>query len=117
MPLHCYMSMQDVIKLIQNFKHLINHQLPSAYTQPVRFNHCFNRIILDWLYKDCWYNHLDKDKTALSQLDEHQLHAAIKRMHEWLHDKQTLVDDNNASLQYRHEYKNANHTSSALFLN
>lgn len=35
------------------YKRLINVDLPAKYTTPVRFNHCFNRIILDWLFTDC----------------------------------------------------------------
>ena len=96
--------MEEVIKLIKDFKHLVNQQLPSTYTEPVRFNHCFNRIILDWLYKDCWYNHLNKNKTALNQLDEEQLELSVQRMKTWLNNQQMLIKDNMASLQYRKNY-------------
>ncbi len=97
--------MDSNAKPIEQFKHLINHVLPSTYIKPVRFNHCFNRIILDWLYKDCWYNHLDKNNTAISQLNDQQLNKAILRMKDWLKDQQLLIDDNNASLIYRKKSK------------
>ena len=87
--------------LITIFKRLINHDLPAKYTTPVRFNHCFNRVILDWLFNDCWYNHLSKKKTAISQLNAQQLQAAIERMQEWLQNHELLVEDNITSLQYR----------------
>lgn len=92
-------------ELRKEFKHLINIELPGKYNEPVRYNHCFNRIILDWLFNDCWYDHLVKNKTAISQLTERQLKSAIKRMKLWLQDKQILVDDNDASLLYRKNKK------------
>ena len=101
---------------IKEFRQLINQQLPSVYTQPVRFNHCFNRIILDWIFKDCWYHHLNKNKTALSQLYDEQLKIAIERMKAWLQNQELLIDDHNASLKYRQPHKISN-ASSALFLN
>lgn len=87
--------------LIAAFKKLINIELPAKYTFPVRFNHCFNRIILDWLFSGCWYEHLDRKKTAISQLNETQLQLAIQRMNAWLKDQKLLIADNNASLSYR----------------
>ncbi len=83
------------------FKELINIRLPAKYVYPVRYNHCFNRIILDWLFSDCWYNHLDRNKTAISQLSDTQLEAAIVRMNQWLNDPQILITDNKISLAYR----------------
>ena len=88
-------------ELRNTFKTLINQVLPATYQTPVRFNHCFNRIILDWLFQDVWYNHLDRKKTAISQLSEDQLHQAIDRMNDWLSNHNTLVKDNVNSLHYR----------------
>lgn len=83
------------------FKILINDKLPSAYQSPVRSNHCFNRIILDWLFQDVWYAHLLKNRTAISQLSDEQLHRAIVRMNEWLFHHDVLIKDNFDSLRYR----------------
>lgn len=88
-------------KLRATYKELLNHQLPEKYTYPVRYNHCFNRIVLDWLFSDCWYHHLDKKKTAISQLNAHQLQSAINRMNQWLSNQQILIEDNQRSLRYR----------------
>lgn len=88
-------------QLIQNFKQLVNETLPLTYKHPVKYNHCFNRIILDWLFKDCWYNHLSRKQTAISQLNKTQLQLAINRMNEWLTDKNLLIADNNFSLACR----------------
>ncbi len=104
--------MNEKLTIIKEFKQLINHDLPTTYTKPVCFNHCFNRVILDWLFKDCWYNHLDKNKTALSQLSEQQLSTAITRMKEWLKNQQLLIEDNNASLAYRKKLRHNTQYSS-----
>lgn len=83
------------------YRRLINHTLPKRFTHPVQYNHCFARIILDWLFQDCWYHHLQRNKPAVHQLSEQQLHTAIERMQAWLHDQQLLIADNKASLHYR----------------
>lgn len=88
-------------KLIATYKTLINETLPQAYQSPVRYNHCFNRIILDWLFGDCWYNHLNRNKTAVSQLSETQLQQAIQRMNAWIESYDLLVVDNQNSLTWR----------------
>ena len=66
--------------LKDKYTHLINHQLPALARQapmPVRFNHCFARIVLDNLFEDCWYNHLSRKQPAYKQLNETQLIEAI----------------------------------------
>ena len=99
--------------LITQYKDLINVILPSKYQSPVKYNHCFNRIILDWLFKDCWYHHLEKSKTAISQLNNEQFRSAIARMKEWLSNYNLLVNDNLNSLQYRKNF-NSKKTITAL---
>lgn len=88
-------------ELMATYKQLLNVTLPATYTFPVRFNHCFNRIVLDWLFQDCWYNHLSRRQTAISQLSEEQLQQVIGRMQLWLQDQQVLIADNQASLFHR----------------
>lgn len=91
--------------LITTYKRLINIELPAKYQSPVHFNHCFNRIILDWLFNDCWYNHLSRKQTAISQLTREQLQSAIARMNEWLQNHELLYADNNRSLNFRKKIK------------
>jgi preprotein translocase subunit Sec63 len=86
---------------INRYKQLLNEVLPATFTQPVRNNHCFNRIVLDWLFADVWYNHLDRSKTAISQLSNEQLLKMINRMEQWLQQPQLLFEDNLQSLIYR----------------
>ena len=89
--------------LIERYKKLLNEVLPSSFTYPVRHNHCFNRIVLDWLFDDVWYNHLDRSKTAISQLNNIQLQKTIDRMEQWLQQPEVLLEDNAKSLAYRNK--------------
>ncbi|RYY06672.1 MAG: hypothetical protein EOP43_05625 [Sphingobacteriaceae bacterium] len=93
--------MKDNIPLINQYKHLLNEVLPASFTKPVRHNHCFNRIVLDWLFQDVWYQHLDRSKTAISQLDQIQLQRMIERMEQWLQNPDLLFEDNRKSLTWR----------------
>ena len=87
--------------LINRYKQLLNKVLPATFTRPVRYNHCFNRIVLDWLFQDVWYHHLNQSKTAISQLTEEQLQKMILRMEMWLQQPGILVQDNTNSLAWR----------------
>ncbi|RYY05581.1 MAG: hypothetical protein EOP43_08235 [Sphingobacteriaceae bacterium] len=95
--------MKDNVSLISRYKQLLNEVLPATFIKPVRFNHCFNRIILDWLFQDAWYNHLNNSKTAISQLDPIQLQKMIERMEQWLQNPDLLFEDNRKSLTWRKE--------------
>ncbi len=43
----------------------------------VKEDHCFMRIVLDHLFADCWYNHLDRRLRAYKQLNDTQLAQAV----------------------------------------
>jgi hypothetical protein len=46
---------------VARFKDLTERELPArAATErwPIRFDHCFKRICLDWAFGDVWYRHL-----------------------------------------------------------
>jgi hypothetical protein len=100
--------MNDQSILIDRYKQLLNKVLPASFTQPVRHNHCFNRIVLDWLFGDVWYNHLDKSKTAISQLTDEQLQNLIGRMEQWVQQPDVLFEDNAQSLTWRKKLKHRN---------
>ena len=93
--------MKDNISLSSRYKQLLNEILPASFTKPVRYNHCFNRIILDWLFQDAWYRHLNSSKTAISQLDTIQLQQMVERMEQWLQNPDLLFEDNQRSLTWR----------------
>lgn len=59
---------------------LTNQVLPELARQrqfPVKYNHCFQRIVLDNLFGCCWYEVLRGKDPAYEQLTEAQLERAI----------------------------------------
>lgn len=73
--------MTDLHPLRSRYLELTNSTLPQLAKQrgfPVSDNHCFQRIILDNLLGQCWYEVLDRGKVpAYKQLSEEQLQQAI----------------------------------------
>jgi hypothetical protein len=71
----------DITALRDRYLELTNRTLPELAKQrsfPVRYNHCFQRIILDNLFGRCWYEVLDrKQGPAYKQLTVAQLQQAI----------------------------------------
>lgn len=92
--------MNNIDELRAEYRELINDILPREIQQPVRFNHCFARIVLDWLFQDVWYEHIEK-RPAYKTLTSEQLTRVIERMNEWRTNRELLIVDNQASLQYR----------------
>ena len=68
-------------QLRAKYLQLVNRELPAQAKQrqfPVRFNHCFARIILDNLFQRCWYEAIDRQQgAAYKQLSVEQLYQAI----------------------------------------
>ena len=83
---------------------LINEQLPHKAKQvsmPVRFNHCFARIVLDNLFEGCWYEYLSRKLPAYEQLNEEQLVRAIAIAEQMLNNPQFVSQLNHNSLRWR----------------
>ena len=98
-------------KLHEEYLHLTNEVLPSLAKQrkfPVRFNHCFQRIILDNLFGCCWYDVLDKNKgAAYKQLNKNQLEAAISLAKQIISQPDEYIQElNYNSLLWRGKLKN-----------
>lgn len=78
--------MDHLTQLRNQYLELTNQVLPRLATTrdfPVRYNHCFQRIILDNLLGRCWYEVLErKQKPAYQQLTEAQLEQAIALAHQ-----------------------------------
>ncbi len=48
---------------ITEWKHLTEHVLPALAQEhhwPLRLDHCFKRVTLDYAFRDVWYRHLQK---------------------------------------------------------
>ena len=72
--------MERLTQLRNRYLDLTNRVLPDLAQQrrfPVRFNHCFQRIVLDNLFNGCWYDMLNRRESAYRQLTEQQLEGAI----------------------------------------
>ncbi|MBE9060884.1 hypothetical protein [cf. Phormidesmis sp. LEGE 11477] len=97
--------MNDAIDSLRaQYLSLINEQLPEKAKQvsmPVRFNHCFARIILDNLFEACWYEYLSRQLPAYKQLNEEQLAQAIAIAEEMLSNPESVRQLNRNSLHWR----------------
>lgn len=73
--------MDRMTQLRHQYLELTNQVLPTLAASrhfPVRYNHCFQRIILDNLFGRCWYDVLERGREpAYQQLTEVQLKQAI----------------------------------------
>ncbi|MGF1498256.1 MAG: hypothetical protein ACFB8W_15750 [Elainellaceae cyanobacterium] len=90
------------MSLTEQYLDLVNHQLPEAARgggYPVRFNHCFARIILDNICGCEWYRVIEKP--AYKHMTDEQLEQAIALGREFLADPQACAAANQVSLQYR----------------
>ncbi|MEM8968374.1 MAG: hypothetical protein AAGE93_18285 [Bacteroidota bacterium] len=103
-------------ELHQEYLRLTNKVLPQMASEqclPIRFNHCFQRVILDTLFQDCWYNHLDRNSKlpAYRQLSEDQLKQAIAIAQSMIDSSQTGNQLNWQSLVYREKSNHSKITS------
>ena len=67
-------------------------------------DHCFMRVVLDHVFADCWYNHLDRKLRAYKQLNDSQLSLAVsiaERMSQA--DPETIAAMNLKSLEWRNK--------------
>jgi hypothetical protein len=95
--------MQGRVALEARWLALIGETLPGlagARQWPVRFNHCFARIILDQVCGGCWYDHVP-GRPAYRHLDEPQLRAAVALAEKVAGGACDLVALNAASLAWR----------------
>ena len=100
--------MKDTEQLRTQYLELVNQKLPELAKQrqfPVRFNHCFARIILDNLFGCCWYEALDrKQGAAYKQLSAEQLQQAISIAEAIADRPDTYIEElNQNSLRWRHK--------------
>ena len=96
----------SIEQLRAKYLELVNQKLPTLAKQrqfPVKFNHCFARIILDNLFACCWYEAIDrKQGAAYKQLSEKQLREAIKIAEEIINSPDSYIQQLNLnSLRWR----------------
>ena len=96
----------EVEALRSQYSELIDRKLPQEAKKrdfPVRFNHCFARIILDNLFQCCWYEAIDRKKgAAYKQLSEDKLEKAIALAEEIINRPDAYIRElNQNSLRWR----------------
>ncbi|MEM9418414.1 MAG: hypothetical protein AAGA25_05065 [Planctomycetota bacterium] len=68
----------------------------------IKEDHCFMRIVLDHVFADCWYNHIDKRLRAYKQLNDTQLAQAVAIAEQMAKADSATIDVMNAqSLEWR----------------
>lgn len=95
----------DLSKLRRRYRRLTTEALPRAATErddwPVDRDHCFARIVLDDVFGDVWYDHVD-GRPAYEHLSPAELRAAVETAERLLDEGKPLVDElNRASLRRR----------------
>lgn len=88
--------------------YLANEAFPAAARgggYPIRFNHCFLRVVYDNLFGARWNTVLPPGKPAIHQLTEEQLEQAIEIGEEVIADADVCRRLNEQSLRYRGKLK------------
>ena len=70
----------DRASLERRYRELVRTLLPAAAREQrwsLRNDHCFGRVLLDVAVGACWYDVLDRRRTAFVQLDDAQLARAV----------------------------------------
>lgn len=95
------------VELKNRLRTLANETFPAAARSgnyPVRFNHCFLRIVYDNLLGDQWQNVLGKGP-AIHQLSQEQLDQAVQLGRRIIEDPKLCEELNLRSLEFRGKLK------------
>lgn len=96
---------EDISELREEYDRKVNEQLPeraqSSDGWPIHLDHCFGRVVLDNLFEDEWYDHVD-GRPAYENLSPEELRKAIAIADQMLKEGQPVVTElNGNSLQWR----------------
>ena len=96
--------LEDPGPIREQYLELTGERLPAQAdpTWPVSEDHCFQRIVLDALFEDVWYDHV-AGRPAVEQLTADQLREAVAIAESMLDDPERVRELNRASLGYRGE--------------
>ncbi len=93
----------QTVELRQRFKALTERELPALAKLrhwPLRLDHCFKRVCLDWACDDCWYTHIRRP--AERHLEGETLRRAVRCAEDLLAGDLALLQKRNAqSLGWR----------------
>ncbi len=91
-------------ELYMDFTSRILPQLAREGKWTITEDHCFQRVVLDNVFEDMWYRHLDKnsEKPAYKQLSKKELISAVRISREMERKGKSYVERlNRKSLEYR----------------
>lgn len=92
-------------ELLARYRALVGTELPAAARAGrwvLTEDHCFGRVLLDHAVGGCWYDHLDRRRTAFVQLDDDRLAGAVALGERLLQEGDPLLRALDAqSLQWR----------------
>jgi hypothetical protein len=94
--------LKDTGALRERYLRLTEDELPARATEawPVQVDHCFQRIFLDILYGDVWYEHV-KGRSAVRQLTADELPRATAIAESMRSDPARVRELNDRTLGYR----------------
>jgi len=91
--------------LVTRYGALVREELPAAARRGrwvLRDDHCFGRVLLDDAVGGCWYDVLDRRRTAFLQLSDVQLAQAVALGERLLVEGDPLLTEvNDRSLRWR----------------
>lgn len=98
----------DIDALRAEYDRLVNSALPAAATcagdWPIQHDHCFARVVLDGVFEDVWYDHVD-GRPAVRHLSVTDLRRAVAIADRLLHEGCPAVTAlNERSLRWRGEF-------------
>ncbi len=97
----------DISELREEYDRKVNEELPAVARRsdgwPIRLDHCFGRVVLDTLFEDEWYDHVD-GRPAVESLSREELRAAVDVADRMLEGGRPVVEElNRNSLRWRDE--------------
>ena len=97
----------DLGDLREAYLRRVTEDLPararSSDDWPIHLDHCFGRVVLDNLFEDEWYDHVD-GRPAVENLSPDELRAAVETADRMLEEgRSTVAELNRNSLHWRGE--------------
>jgi len=94
-------------RLRSKYRRKVNEELPKRAREegdwPIHLDHCFGRVVLDNVFGDKWYSHVD-GRPAYEHLSGPELRRAIEVADRMLEDGKPAVEElNQRSLRWRGE--------------
>jgi len=99
------LSGDDFSQLRAEYDRKVNEKLPEKAQRsedwPIHLDHCFGRVVLDNLFEDEWYSHVD-GRPAYTHLSQGELQQAIEIADRMLERGRPAVEElNQNSLRWR----------------